>query len=36
MAMIGMSRVRKFVRPYRVTDGRKFRLKDWDPATRPA
>jgi len=32
MAKIGMSRVRKFVRPYRVTDGRKFRLKDWDPA----
>ena len=32
MAKIGMSRVRKFVRPYRVTDGRKFRLKDWNPA----
>ena len=32
MAKIGMSRVRKFVRPYRVTDGRKFRLRDWDPA----
>ena len=31
MAKIGMSRVRKFVRPYRVTDGRKFRLRDWDP-----
>ena len=32
MARIGMSRVRKFIRPYRVTDGRTFRLKKWDPA----
>jgi PPK2 family polyphosphate:nucleotide phosphotransferase len=32
MAKIGMSRIRKFVAPYRVTDGRKFRLKDHDPA----
>jgi PPK2 family polyphosphate:nucleotide phosphotransferase len=27
-----MSKVGKFARLYRVTEGRKFRLKDWDPA----
>ena len=32
MPKIRMSNIRKFVRPYRITDGRKFRLKDWDPA----
>ena len=32
MAKIGMSRIRKFIAPYRVTDGRKFRLRDCDPA----
>ncbi len=32
MAKISMPRIGKFVRPYRVTDGKKFRLKDWDPA----
>jgi len=26
------NRIRKFVKPYRVDDGRKFRLKDYDPA----
>ncbi len=31
MAEITLSRVSKFVRPYCVTDGRKFRLKEWDP-----
>jgi len=32
MARIGMSRIRKFIAPYRVTDGKKFRLRDCDPA----
>jgi PPK2 family polyphosphate:nucleotide phosphotransferase len=32
MAKAGMSRIRKFVAPYRVTDGKKFRLKACDPA----
>ncbi len=32
MAKITPSRVRNFVRPYQVTDGRRFRLKKWDPA----
>jgi len=32
MAKIGKSRIRKFIAPYRVTDGRKFRLRDCDPA----
>jgi PPK2 family polyphosphate:nucleotide phosphotransferase len=32
MPKLGMSRIRRFVRPYRVTDGRKFRLKDWSPS----
>ena len=32
MAKIGRSRIRKFVVPYRVTDGRTFRLKACDPA----
>jgi PPK2 family polyphosphate:nucleotide phosphotransferase len=32
MARITMSRIRDFVQPYRVTDGTKFRLRDWDPA----
>ena len=27
-----MSRIRKFIAPYRVTDGKKFRLRDCDPA----
>ena len=27
-----MSKVGKFARLYRGTEGRKFRLKDWDPA----
>ncbi|HQR45174.1 MAG TPA: polyphosphate kinase 2 family protein [Thermoanaerobaculia bacterium] len=31
MAKISTSRIAKFVRPYRITDGRKFRLKDYDP-----
>ena len=31
MAKVGVSRIAKFVRPYRITDGRKFRLKDHDP-----
>jgi PPK2 family polyphosphate:nucleotide phosphotransferase len=31
MAKISPSRIAKFVRPYRVDDGRKFRLKDHDP-----
>ena len=31
MAEMKLSRVPKFVRPYCVTDGRKFRLKEWDP-----
>ncbi|MFI5181407.1 MAG: polyphosphate kinase 2 family protein [Thermoanaerobaculia bacterium] len=31
MPKIGLSRIAKFVRPYRVTDGRSFRLKDHDP-----
>jgi PPK2 family polyphosphate:nucleotide phosphotransferase len=30
--MGGSNRIRKFVKPYRVDDGRKFRLKDHDPA----
>ena len=30
--MGGNSRIRKFVKPYRVDDGKKFRLKDHDPA----
>ena len=30
--MGGSSRIRKFVKPYRVDDGKKFRLKDHDPA----
>jgi PPK2 family polyphosphate:nucleotide phosphotransferase len=30
--MGGNHRVRKFVKPYRVDDGKKFRLKDHDPA----
>jgi PPK2 family polyphosphate:nucleotide phosphotransferase len=32
MPKLGMSRIRRFVRPYRVTDGRKFRLKAWNPS----
>ena len=32
MAKIKTSRIAKFVRPYRVTEGKKFRLQDWDPA----
>jgi len=32
MAKIGRSRIRKFVAPYRVTDGKMFRLKSCDPA----
>jgi len=32
MPKIRMSTFRRFVRPYRVTDGKKFRLRDWDPA----
>ncbi len=32
MARITMSRIRDFVRPYRVVDGKKFRLREWDPA----
>ena len=31
--MGGNNRIRKFVKPYRVDDGKKFRLKDIDPAT---
>ena len=31
MPEISMSRIAKFVRPYQVTEGRKFRLKDSDP-----
>ncbi len=31
MAEMKLSRVLKYVRPYCVTDGRKFRLKEWDP-----
>jgi PPK2 family polyphosphate:nucleotide phosphotransferase len=30
--MGGNNRIRKFVKPYRVDDGKKFRLKDHDPA----
>jgi PPK2 family polyphosphate:nucleotide phosphotransferase len=30
MAEIKLSHISKFVRPYCVTDGKKFRLKDWD------
>ncbi|MGE5344961.1 MAG: polyphosphate kinase 2 family protein, partial [Acidithiobacillales bacterium] len=32
MARIRMSRIREFVRPYRITEGKRFRLKEWDPA----
>jgi PPK2 family polyphosphate:nucleotide phosphotransferase len=32
MPKSGMSRIRRFVRPYCITDGRKFRLKNVDPA----
>ncbi len=32
MPKSGMSGIRRFVRPYCITDGRKFRLKDVDPA----
>jgi PPK2 family polyphosphate:nucleotide phosphotransferase len=32
MPKLRMSNIRKFVRPYRVTDGRRFRLREWDPA----
>jgi len=32
MTKISMKSVREFVRPYRITEGKKFRLKDWDPA----
>ncbi len=31
MAKLKMSRISEFVKPYRVTDGRRFRLKDHDP-----
>jgi PPK2 family polyphosphate:nucleotide phosphotransferase len=30
--MVASRRIRKFVKPYRVDDGRKFRLKDHDPS----
>lgn len=32
MPKTGLSRIHRFVRPYCVTDGRKFRLKDVNPA----
>jgi PPK2 family polyphosphate:nucleotide phosphotransferase len=32
MPKTGASRIRRFVRPYRITDGKKFRVKDSDPA----
>ncbi len=32
MASIRMSRIREFVRPYRITEGKRFRLSEWDPA----
>jgi PPK2 family polyphosphate:nucleotide phosphotransferase len=32
MPKISKKSVREFVRPYRINDGKRFRLKDWDPA----
>ena len=32
MTKISMKSVREFVRPYRITEGKRFRLKDRDPA----
>ena len=31
MAKSEYKKIRKLIKPYRVTDGRKFRLKDVDP-----